>query len=478
MKLKNKNLFQEKAFINGKWLDCKNKLEVFNPSNGELIGTIPNFDAIKTKLAISEAKNSLKEWQNLTAKNRSEILRKWYNLIIENLEDLAIILTTEQGKPLKEARGEILYGASFVEYYAEEAKRIKGENLTASKQNQKIITEIEPIGVVGAITPWNFPSAMITRKVAPAIACGCAVVLKPSELTPFSALALAYLAKEAGIFDGVFSVITGDASEIGKEICENFDVRKLSFTGSTKVGKMLNELCAKDLKKVSLELGGSAPFIVCKDANLDNAIKGLMHAKFRNGGQACTCVNRILLAKEIHDEFVEKLVLQVKKLKVGDGFEESCNIGPMINKNAKRKVKTLIDDAIKNGAKVEVGNLEDKGLFFSPTILTEVKTNMEIANQEIFGAVGAIQKFDSIDEAIEIANNTKYGLGSYIYSENQSTIFKIAKALEFGMVAVNGDSFATELAPFGGIKHSGFGKEGSHLGIYEFCQIKTLHISY
>ena len=303
------------------------------------------------------------------------------------------------------------------------------------------------------------------------------MVLKPSELTPFSALALAYLAKEAGVFDGVFNVITGEAEEIGKEICENFNVRKLSFTGSTKVGKLLNEACAKDLKRVSLELGGSAPFIVCKDANLDNAVKGLMHAKFRNGGQACTCVNRIFVAKEVHDEFVQKLVTEVKKLKIGDGFTES-DIGPMINENAKIKVKTLVEDAIKNGAKVEIGNLEDKGLFFTPTILTNVKSDMEIANQEIFGAVGAIQKFDSIDEVIKLSNNTKYGLGSYLYSENQSTIFKISNALEFGMVAINGDSFATELAPFGGIKHSGFGREGSSLGIYEFCQVKTLHISY
>jgi len=476
--LKNKNLFIQEAFINGAFITSKNTIAVTNPSNNKEVGTIPDLGAKETKEAIRSSQKAFLSWKKLTSKERAKYLRNWYELILENIDDLAAILTTEQGKPLKEAKGEIEYGANFVEFFAEEAKRVRGETILAPKQNQKIITELEPIGVVAAITPWNFPSAMITRKVAPALAAGCSVVLKPSELTPFSALALAYLAKKAGIPDGVFNVVTGEPEKIGKEFCENFSIRKLSFTGSTKIGKLLNEQCAKDLKRVSLELGGNAPFIVNEDANLDLAIKGLMHAKFRNGGQACTCVNKILLHEKIHDEFIEKLVLQVKKLKIGDGFDDNSDIGPMINKNAKEKVCTLLEDALKNGAKIELGNEENKGLFFCPTILSNVNKNMQIANAEIFGAIAAIQKFKDINEAIKLANNTEYGLGSYLYAQNQSVIFKVSNELEFGMVAINNDSFATELAPFGGIKHSGFGREGSHLGIEEFCNVKTLHINY
>ena len=478
LNLKNKELFLERSFINGQFIDSTDKIDVFNPANGQKIGQIPDLGATETKDAIEAAQLAFEKWRKLTGKERSKLLRNWFDLIIQNIDDLSLILTTEQGKPLHEATGEIKYGANFVEFYAEEAKRIKGEVLLAPEKNQKIITELVPVGVVGAITPWNFPSAMITRKVAPALAAGCVVVLKPSELTPFCALALAYLAKKAGIPDGVFNVVTGRPQEIGKELCSNFNVRKLSFTGSTKIGKFLNEQCANDLKKMSLELGGNAPFIVCKDANLDIAVKSLMHAKFRNSGQACTCVNRILLDEEIHDEFVEKLLNETKKLKIGDGTQSNIDIGPMITKEAKEKVENLTNEAIQNGAKVEYGNNKDQGQFFTPTILSNVNNNMQIAKTEIFGAVAAIQKFKNIDEAIKIANDTNYGLGSYLYSENQSTIFKISDELQFGMVAINHDSFATELAPFGGIKHSGFGLEGSHLGIEEFCNVKTLHIKY
>ena len=478
LNLKNKELFLERSFINGQFIDSTDKIDVFNPANGQKIGQIPDLGAKETKDAIEAAQLAFEKWRKLTGKERAKLLRNWFDLIIKNIDDLSLILTTEQGKPLHEATGEIKYGANFVEFYAEEAKRIKGEVLLAPEKNQKIITELVPVGVVGAITPWNFPSAMITRKVAPALAAGCVVVLKPSELTPFCALALAYLAKKAGIPDGVFNVVTGRPQEIGKELCSNFNVRKLSFTGSTKIGKFLNEQCANDLKKMSLELGGNAPFIVCKDANLDIAVKSLMHAKFRNSGQACTCVNRILLDEEIHDEFVEKLLNETKKLKIGDGTQSNIDIGPMITKEAKEKVENLTNEAIQNGAKVEYGNNKDQGQFFTPTILSNVNNNMQIAKTEIFGAVAAIQKFKNIDEAIKIANDTNYGLGSYLYSENQSTIFKISDELQFGMVAINHDSFATELAPFGGIKHSGFGLEGSHLGIEEFCNVKTLHIKY
>ncbi len=482
MKLKNPNLFQEKNFIGGKFIDSKTHIEVFNPSTQSLIGKVPNLDISDVKSAINFAEESFQKWKKLTGKERAKILRNWYELILENQEDLAIILTSEQGKPLSEARGEILYGANFVEWFAEEAKRIRGDVILAPKENQKIITQFEAIGVVAAITPWNFPSAMITRKAAAAMAAGCAVILKPSELTPFSALALAALAKDAGIPEGIFNVITGDAQKIGEEFCKNKTIRKISFTGSTRVGKLLNQQCADDLKRVSLELGGSAPFIVFADANLDKAISGLMHAKFRNGGQACTCVNRIFVEEKIHDEFVKKLLSEVQKIKVGDGFDASSNMGPMISDAAVRKVENLVKDAIKSGAKCEIGgekiNKKTSGQFFAPTVLTAVKKEMLIAHEEIFGAVAAIQKFNNEEEVIALANNTEYGLGSYVYTRDNARIWRVSNSLEFGMVGINEPSFATEVAPFGGIKNSGFGIEGSHLGISEFCKIKTLHWSF
>ena len=478
MQLKNKNLFRDASFINGQWVKKSATISVFNPSSQALIGEVPDLDISDVQIAIDAAANAFVKWSKLTAKERAKILRKWYELILENQEDLAIILTAEQGKPLSEAHGEILYGANFVEWFAEEAKRIYGDVILAPKANQKIITTRQPVGVVAAITPWNFPSAMITRKAAAAMAAGCTIVLKPSELTPFSALALAVLAVEAGVPDGVFNVLTGDAQQIGEEFCQNKKIRKISFTGSTRVGKLLNQQCADDLKRISLELGGSAPFIVFADANLDKAISGLMHAKFRNGGQACTCVNRIFVEEKIHDEFVQKLLGEVAKIKVGDGLDASSNMGPMINEVAVEKVERLLFDALQNGAKCEIGGKKISGQFFAPTVLTSVTKNMEIAREEIFGAVAAIQKFTSEEEVIALANDTEYGLGSYLYTQDNGRIWRISDALEFGMVGINEPSFATEVAPFGGIKHSGFGIEGSHLGIAEFCQVKTLHISF
>lgn len=478
MKLKNKSLFAQMNFINGKLVDSKNKIAVTNPSNGKVIGEVPDLDKSQIKSAILHAQNAFEKWRKLSGKERAKILHRWYELILENQEDLAIILTTEQGKPLSEARGEIVYGANFVQWFSEEAKRGYGDTIPAPKQNQKIITMLEPVGVTCAITPWNFPSAMITRKAAAAMAAGCSVILKPSELTPFSAIALGILAKKAGVPDGVFNVVTGDAQSIGEEFCKNKIVRKISFTGSTRVGKLLNEQCANDLKRISLELGGSAPFIVFDDADQEKAIAGLMHAKFRNGGQACTCVNRIFVHEKIHDEFVKKLIGEVKKLKIGDGLLSSSNIGPMINEAAIKKVERLIGDATKNGAKCEIGGKVIKGQFFSPTVLTKVKSSMLIAIEEIFGAVAAIQKFKTEEEVIKLANDTEYGLGSYLYTKDNARIWRVSDALQFGMVGINEPSFATEVAPFGGVKHSGFGREGSHLGILEFSQVKTLHWSF
>jgi succinate-semialdehyde dehydrogenase/glutarate-semialdehyde dehydrogenase len=479
MNLKNQNLFSEKNFINGKFLDSKEKISVFNPSSEALLGAVPNLTREEIKSAISSATLAFQQWKKFTGKERAKILRNWHELILENLEDLATILTSEQGKPLAESRGEILYGANFVEWFAEEAKRISGEIISPPKANQKILATREPIGVVAAITPWNFPSAMITRKAAAAMAAGCAVILKPSELTPFSALALAVLAKEAGIPDGVFNVVTGDAQMIGEEFCANKKIRKISFTGSTRVGKLLATQSGNDLKRLSLELGGSAPFIIFADADLDKAIAGLMHAKFRNGGQACTCVNRIFVEEKIHDEFVEKFLAEVKKLQVGDGFNPTSTVGPMISEAAVKKVERLISEAISCGAKCEIGGEkiagEIGGKFFAPTVLTSVTPTMAIAQEEIFGAVAAIQKFKTEEEVIALANDTDYGLGSYLYTNDASRIWRISDALEFGMVAINDCTFATEIAPFGGVKHSGFGREGSRFGIEEFLQVKALH---
>jgi succinate-semialdehyde dehydrogenase/glutarate-semialdehyde dehydrogenase len=478
MKIKNSALFQTKNFINNNWVDSSSKINVTNPADESVIGQIPNLEILQLKEAIDFAHLGFLQWKKFSGKERAKILRKWYELILENVDDLASILTLEQGKPLAEARGEIIYAANFVEWFAEDAKRILGDVILAPKDNQKIITTREPVGVVAAITPWNFPSAMITRKAAAALAAGCSVIIKPAELTPFSALALAELAKQAGFPDGVFNIVTGDAQKIGEEFCQNPKIRKLSFTGSTRVGKLLFAQCANDLKKISLELGGNAPFIVFADANLDAAVDGLIHAKFRNAGQACTCVNRIFLDEKIHDIFLEKFLTKAKKLKVGDGFDPLSNLGPIINETAIKKIQRLFDDAINKGAKCELGGKIISQKFFEPTILTNAQDNMDFAKEEIFGPLAAIYKFSDEAEVIKRANATTYGLGSYVYTNDMSRIMHLSNQLEYGMVAINECSFATEVAPFGGIKHSGMGREGSHLGIEEFCQVKTLHLTY
>lgn len=469
MKLTNQNLFRHSS---------SDAIQVFNPADETLIGTIPNLTAADIKSTINLAETAFQKWSKLTGKERAKILKNWHDLILKNQGDLAVILTSEQGKPLVEARGEIIYGAAFVEWFAEEAKRICGDVILAPKANQKIITTLEPVGVVAAITPWNFPSAMITRKAAAAMAAGCSVILKPSELTPFSALALAELAREAGIPEGVFNVVTGDAQTIGAEFSTNKKVRKLSFTGSTKIGKLLNEQCANDLKRISMELGGNAPFIVFEDADLDKAVAGLIHSKFRNAGQACTCTNRVFVAEKIYEKFLEKFLVEAKKLKSGNGFDSASNLGPLISKAALEKVERLVANAIKLGAKCELGGQKLHGKFFPATILSNATCEMDLFKEEIFGPVAVLYKFTTEEEVIELANRTDYGLGSYIYTNDNSRIWRVSQALQYGMVGINECSFATEVAPFGGIKHSGFGREGSHLGIEEFCQIKTLHLSF
>lgn len=477
MKLTNQSLFEEKSFINNQLVDFDKKIFVTNPANEEIIGSIPDLEIEEIKKAVDFAYEGFLKWKNFTALERSKILKKWHELIIENQEDLAIILTSEQGKPLTEARGEIAYAASFVDWFSSEARKILGDVISSSKNNQQIITNLEPIGVVAAITPWNFPSAMITRKAAAALAAGCSVIIKPSELTPFSAIALAKLAGKAGFPDGVFNVVTGNPQKIGEEFCKNKKIRKLSFTGSTKIGKLLNEQCANDLKRISLELGGNAPFIVFSDANLDDAVDGLIHSKFRNAGQACTCTNRVFVEEKIHDLFLEKFIEKTKKLKTGNGFDD-VNLGPIISDLAVKKIERLFLDAINKGAKCEIGGKLISQKFFPPTILSNANDEMDLAKEEIFGPLAAIYKFKTEEEVIKRANNTNYGLGSYLYSNSFDKIMRISKQLEYGMVAVNECSFATEVAPFGGVKDSGFGKEGSHLGIEEFCQIKTLHLTY
>lgn len=451
---------------------------VTNPSTELEIGAIPALSITQIRCVIDTAQSAFLIWSQLSSKERSKLMQNWHALILKNIDNLAEILTLEQGKPISEAKGEINYAASFVDWFAHEAKRLSGDLSPCSKPNQQIINRFEPLGVVAAITPWNFPSAMITRKAAAAMAAGCTVVLKPSELTPFSAIALGKLAIDAGIPEGVLNIVTGDADLIGQEFCQNPLVKKISFTGSTRVGKLLYRQCSEDLKKISLELGGNAPFIIMEDADLEHAIDGLIHAKFRNAGQACTCANRVLVHEKIYEEFITKFKEKVQKLKIGDGFDPNSNIGPIINQSALSKLAFLIEDAFKLGAKIEIGGKKINQKFFEPTIITNVSREAQIAKQEIFGPIAAIYKIKDLDDAIEFANQTEYGLGSYFYSSDARKIFIASAKLQYGMVAINECSFATELAPFGGIKHSGFGKEGSKIGIEEFCYLKAIHISY
>jgi succinate-semialdehyde dehydrogenase/glutarate-semialdehyde dehydrogenase len=476
--IRNSTLFREACYINGKWVqaDSGKTFPVTNPFDNSVIGQIPECGRAETRRAIDAANNAWESWKSLTAKQRSDMLWAWARLIDENKEDLALIMTSEQGKPLAEARGEIDYANAFIKWFAEEGRRVYGDVIPSNNKGQHLLVIKQPVGVVAAITPWNFPSAMITRKIAPALAVGCTVVVKPDEETPYSAFALAVLAEQAGIPAGVFNIVTGIPEEIGTEMTANPVVRKLSFTGSTAVGRLLMKECSPTIKKLSLELGGNAPFIVFDDANLDAAVEGAMASKFRNSGQTCVCANRILVQEAVYDEFAEKLVAAVRQLKVGNGLESGIQQGPLINNAAISKVKSHVEDALAKGAQVAIGGKTHAlgGLFFEPTVMTDVTTSMRIAKEETFGPVAPLFKFTDEDEAIQIANNTEFGLAAYFYSQNIHRIWRVSEKLEYGMVGINAGIISTEVAPFGGVKQSGIGREGSKYGIEPYVEIKYL----
>ncbi|MDF3818954.1 NAD-dependent succinate-semialdehyde dehydrogenase [Leptospira sp. 96542] len=476
--IKDKTLFREENYIDGVWCSAKNqtKMEVTNPATGEVLGSIPNSSETETEEAIRSAKNALVVWKKIPAKERANILKKWFQLMVENTEDLALIMTQEQGKPLTEARGEIAYAASYIEWFSEEAKRCYGDVIPSHRTDTRILVLKEPIGVVGTITPWNFPAAMLARKVAPALAAGCTVVSKPSELTPYSAFAMAVLAERAGLPKGVWNLVVGDPIKIGKTILDSKDVRKLSFTGSTKTGIYLMEKSAATLKKLSLELGGNAPFIVFDDANLEEAVKGAMLSKYRNTGQTCVCVNRFLVHESIAENFTKRLAEKTKELVVANGLETGATQGPLINDLAKEKVKSHISDAVAKGAKVVIGGKEHAlgGNFFEPTILFPVNSNMFVTKEETFGPVASIQTFKTEEEAIQLANDTDFGLASYLYTENMARLFRVAESLEYGMVGINEGIISSEQVPFGGVKFSGMGREGSKYGLDDYTVTKYL----
>lgn len=479
-RLQRKDLMRQQAFIGGQWVDADNgaTLEVHNPANGELLGSVPNMGAEETKRAIAAAEQAFQKWRHVPAKERAQILRRWFDLMVEHQEDLALLMTLEQGKPLAEARGEIAYGASYIEWYAEEGKRAYGDVIPGPAADRRIVVTKEPVGVCAAITPWNFPSSMITRKAGPALAAGCTIVVKPAAQTPYSALALAVLATEAGVPEGVFSVLTGSASAIGGEMTTNPSVRKISFTGSTEVGRLLMAQSAQQIKKVSLELGGNAPFIVFDDADIDAAVEGAIASKYRNMGQTCVCANRMYVHDAVYDEFAEKLAAAVKAMKVGDGLEEGVVQGPLIDENAVAKVKEHIDDAISKGGQLLVGGKEHSlgGLFFEPTVITEATVDMKVATEETFGPLAPLFRFSSDDEVIQYANDTIYGLAAYFYSRDIGRIWRVAEALEYGMVGINSGILSNEAAPFGGVKQSGLGREGSHQGLDEYINYKYMLI--
>ncbi|PZW66867.1 glutarate-semialdehyde dehydrogenase /succinate semialdehyde dehydrogenase [Pseudomonas sp. URMO17WK12:I1] len=481
MQLKDAQLFRQQAFVNGAWADADSgqTIKVTNPATGEVIGSVPKMGAAETRRAIEAADKALPAWRALTAKERSAKLRRWYELMLENQEDLARLMTIEQGKPLAEAKGEIAYAASFIEWFAEEAKRVYGDTIPGHQADKRLIVIKQPIGVTAAITPWNFPAAMITRKAGPALAAGCTMVLKPASQTPYSALALAELAARAGIPAGVFSVVTGSAGEVGGELTGNPIVRKLSFTGSTEIGRQLMAECAQDIKKVSLELGGNAPFIVFDDADLDKAIEGAIISKYRNNGQTCVCANRIYVQDGVYDAFAEKLKVAVEKLKIGNGLEDGTTTGPLIDEKAVAKVKEHIEDAVSKGAKILSGGKTHAlgGTFFEPTILADVPKNALVSKDETFGPLAPLFRFKDEAEVIAMANDTEFGLASYFYARDLSRVFRVAEALEYGMVGINTGLISNEVAPFGGIKASGLGREGSKYGIEDYLEIKYLCLS-
>ncbi|EAS65019.1 NAD-dependent succinate-semialdehyde dehydrogenase [Photobacterium angustum] len=468
-------LFKQQAFINGQWSDAFSgkTVNITNPATNEVIGHVPLMGVEETNIAIDAADKAYRLWSKTTAKHRSLILRQWYELIVSHSDELAHILTAEQGKPLAEAKGEIAYAASFVEWYAEEAKRLNGEIIPSHKEDARILVSRQPVGVVAAITPWNFPAAMITRKCGPAFAAGCSVVLKPAPDTPYTAFALAELAHRAGIPAGLFNVITGDAVKIGAELMSNKRVRKVSFTGSTAIGKLLMAQSAATVKKVSLELGGNAPFIVFDDADLSRAIDGVMVSKFRNAGQTCVCTNRIYVHSDVYQQFVEKLAEKVSALTVGNGVDNGVTIGPLINRAAVEKVEKHINDAMMKGANLVIGTREaSTNCFVQPTVLSNVTDNMLVASEETFGPLAAVFKFTDEQDVITRANNTDSGLAAYVYTQSLSRAFRVSEALEYGMVGVNEGLISTELAPFGGVKESGIGREGAHQGLEEYTEMK------
>ncbi len=475
--LNDPSLLKSASYINGEWFDSGNHIPVTNPATGELVANVANLSRENVVMAIDAADDALADWQKTTAKQRANLLRKWFDLVMANQDDLGKLMTAEQGKPLAEAKGEVAYGASFLEWFGEEAKRLYGDVIPAHAGDKRIMTIKQGVGVVAAITPWNFPNAMITRKAGPALAAGCTVVLKPATETPLSALALAELAHRAGFPKGVFNVVVGNQSrEIGAELTGNEKVRKVSFTGSTPVGKILMKQCADTVKKTSMELGGNAPFIVFDDADLDAAVAGAILSKYRNAGQTCVCANRILVQEGVYDQFVDKFTTAVAALKVGNGYDEGVNIGPMITGKAMTDVMGMVEDAIEKGANVVLGGKPHElgHSFFEPTILTNTTDDMRVFREEIFGPVAPVFKFSTEEEAIKMANDTEFGLASYFYSRDVGRIFRVAEGLDYGIVGINEGIISTEVAPFGGVKESGTGREGSKYGIDDYVEIKYM----
>ncbi|MCX8225700.1 MAG: NAD-dependent succinate-semialdehyde dehydrogenase [Sulfitobacter sp.] len=478
--LKDPSLLETRAYIGGEWVDGDDgTFDVTNPARGDVIAKVANLSRAQVAGAIAKAEKAQKEWASWTGKERAGVMRKWFDLMMENQDDLGAILTAEQGKPLAEAKGEIAYGASFIEFMGEQAKRVYGETIPGHQRDKRITVIKQPIGVAASITPWNFPNAMITRKAAPALAAGCAFVARPAAETPLSAIVMGVLAERAGIPAGVFNVVpSSSSSAIGKEFCENPAVRKLTFTGSTEVGRILMKQAADQVMKCSMELGGNAPFIVFDDADLDAAVEGAILCKFRNNGQTCVCANRIYVQAGVYDTFAEKLKAAVEKLKVGDGFEDGVMLGPLINPAAGEKVKEHIEDAKSKGANVILGEGgEMDGNFLPPTIMTGVTQDMMVATEETFGPLAPLFKFDTVDDVIAMANDTIFGLASYFYAKDLSRVYKVAEALEYGIVGVNTGIISTEVAPFGGVKQSGLGREGSHHGIEDYLEMKYICMS-
>ena len=476
LKLKDSRLFRELNYIDGKWVGegSNATIDVVNPATGETIGTVPKMGAKETRAAIEAANAALPGWRARTAKERAKILRTWADLMMENQDDLAVIMTAEEGKPMAEAKGEVAYAASFIEWFAEEGKRIYGDTIPSFARDKRVVVTKEPVGVCVAITPWNFPSAMITRKAGPALAAGCTMVVKPATATPYSALALCELAERAGVPKGVYSVVTGPSGAVGGEMTSNKIVRKLTFTGSTSVGKILMAQAAATVKKVSLELGGNAPFIVFNDADLDAAVKGAIASKYRNTGQTCVCANRLLVQDGVYDEFAKKLAEAVSKLRVGDGLKGETEQGPLIDKAGLDKVEEHVKDALAKGAKPLIGGHRHKlgGNFYEPTVLTGVTTDMMVTRDETFGPVAPLYKFETEEEALKLANDTEYGLASYFYTRDMGRVWRVMEGLEYGIIGINEGIISSEVVPFGGMKESGIGREGSKYGIDEFIEVK------